>query len=275
MPTPDNSLVYSANSLQTFVDCQRRFELQYLQNLKWPAVEIEPVLKSEQFLENGRKFHEMIQRDLLGIPVPEPTAHQEPELARWWANYTLYSPASLEGDLLVEKTLVGVVKERLLVATYDLIQQTDDGRILIYDWKTWRKPKPKSWVLNRMQSRIYPYLIVQEGVFSHRGDAIPPDAVEMHYWYADFPTEPTSLVYSSDQFRADREYLEQLVDQIDAMEEGQFELTNNLTRCTYCPFRSYCDRGGVAGSFEESEEVEQTDRPTLMGDLDDYEAIAF
>jgi hypothetical protein len=67
-----NRLLFSAHSLQAFADCERRFELQYLDELVWPAVETEPVLKSEHYLAAGRRFHEMIQREILGIPVPDP-----------------------------------------------------------------------------------------------------------------------------------------------------------------------------------------------------------
>ena len=53
-----DDLVFSANNLQVFEDCERRFELRYIKELKWPAVETEPVLKSEEFLAQGRRFHE-------------------------------------------------------------------------------------------------------------------------------------------------------------------------------------------------------------------------
>ena len=38
-------LSFSAYSLQAYVDCARRFELSYLERLKWPAVESEPPLE--------------------------------------------------------------------------------------------------------------------------------------------------------------------------------------------------------------------------------------
>ena len=54
MSMDKTSFIFSAHSLQTYVDCPRRFELSYIEGLKWPAVEREPVLASERFLENGR-----------------------------------------------------------------------------------------------------------------------------------------------------------------------------------------------------------------------------
>lgn len=66
------SLLFSAHSLQAYVDCERRFELSYLEELKWPAVESEPLLESERHMADGRRFHEMVHRDLLGLAVSAP-----------------------------------------------------------------------------------------------------------------------------------------------------------------------------------------------------------
>ena len=45
---------FSQRSLQDYVDCRRRFELRYLQNLAWPAVEAEPHLEQEKRLHPDR-----------------------------------------------------------------------------------------------------------------------------------------------------------------------------------------------------------------------------
>ena len=176
-----NDLVFSANSLQSFDDCQRRFELRYLQELKWPAVETEPVLESEQFLANGRRFHEMVHRDILGIPVPEPSLDKDPELFAWWENYLTHDPIPVQGEMYPEKTLVSTIKDRVLIATYDLIVLTESGEAIIYDWKTWRQPAKRSleYVRSRLQSRVYPMLLVQVANTFRGVDAIAPEQIEM------------------------------------------------------------------------------------------------
>ena len=268
-------LVFSANSLQTYQDCHRRFQLRYLHELKWPAVESEPVLQSELFLTNGRRFHEMIQRDVLGIPVPEPSVDQDPELAAWWHNYQMHMPVPMDETLYAEKTLVGSLRDRILVATYDLIAKRADGQYTIYDWKTWRQPKPLEWVKNQLQSRVYPMLLIQAGASLNEGNPIAPSAIEMRYWYAQAPEASVAFTYSAAQYDADQKFVQQMVDDIDELGEQAFEKTPDLKKCRYCPYRSYCDRGSEAGAFEEFEEESISIAESLLGDLDDYETIAF
>jgi hypothetical protein len=47
---------FSQGSLQDYVDCRRRFQLRYLDQLAWPAVEAEPLLEHEQrYLRNDSR----------------------------------------------------------------------------------------------------------------------------------------------------------------------------------------------------------------------------
>ena len=98
--TTERELSFSAHSLQAYVDCARRFELAYLEQLKWPAVESEPPLENERHMADGRRFHEMIHREVLGIPVPEPDAGRDPDIARWWSNYQAQRPADVQGGTI-------------------------------------------------------------------------------------------------------------------------------------------------------------------------------
>ena len=43
----------------------------------------------------------------------------------------------------------------------------------------------------------------------------------------------------------------------------------------YCVYRSFCDRGGVAGYLEDGDLEGEGETISQLGDLDDYEAIAF
>ena len=88
---PNKQLSFSAHSLQAYVDCARRFELSYLEELKWPAVESEPLLQSERHMVDGRRFHEMVHRDTLGITVPVPDSGKDADISRWWNNYMVQS----------------------------------------------------------------------------------------------------------------------------------------------------------------------------------------
>ena len=276
MPRDKSSLVYSAHSLQAFVDCQRRFELHYLEQLKWPAVGGESMLERERFLEAGRRFHEMIQQDLLGIPVKSPELHSHSKIVGWWENYLTARPAYVAGTLYPEKTLVGSITGHPLTGTYDLIAIGPDGKARIFDWKTWKRSEKhdRDWLLGRLQTRVYRYLLVDAGAALNDGNPISPGDIQMVYWFAEHPGEPEVFEYTTEQYEDDQKYLSTKIEQISQMPAGEFELVGNDLVCCSCVYQSYCGRCGRAGAFN-PEEADFMPEFSLLGDLDDYEAVAF
>lgn len=276
MEAKDRSkLIFSAHSLQAFADCERRFELQYIDELVWPAVETEPVLKSEQYMADGRRFHEMIQQDILGIPVTVPDAKLDPEVAGWWHTYQAHRPADRPGERHPEKTLVGTIDNATLVATYDLIVFTPEGKASIYDWKTWRGSSEKEIIKKKLQTRVYPYLLVKTGGSFFGKPPIKPAAVEMVYWLTKTPDAPLVFAYSEEQYQEDDIYLTDLINDMLSRDAGAFPLTDDVRSCKYCPYRSFCGRGKEAGAFDPMALDITSEPPQLLGSLDDYEAIAF
>jgi hypothetical protein len=49
---------FSQSSLQDYVECSRRFELRYIERLRWPALQSEPVLEQERHMQQGQRFHQ-------------------------------------------------------------------------------------------------------------------------------------------------------------------------------------------------------------------------
>ncbi len=267
------ALVFSAHSLQTYVDCPRRFELSYLDGLVWPAIESEPLHESETFLRNGRIFHEMVHQDLLGLPVPAPA---DPKIAAWWSRYTAHAPAHITGEKFPEKTLVGKVDGQVVVATYDLIVITPENRAIIFDWKTWRHPERVKDIPGKLQSRIYPFLLMQTAGTLVPGLQLKPQDIEMRYWFTEKPEAPFVFTYSREQYEKDTTYLEEQIQGVLQTPAGSFHLTENEKKCKYCPYRSYCGRGAVAGQWSDLDAPETADAVVeLLGDLDDYESVAF
>ena len=68
MSLPPN-FQFSQASLGDYVDCARRFQLRYLLEQDWPAVESEPLLERERLADLGRRFHKLIQQHIEGLPV--------------------------------------------------------------------------------------------------------------------------------------------------------------------------------------------------------------
>lgn len=260
----------SQGSLQDYVDCRRRFQLRYLLKVAWPALEAEPVLENEAAMQQGALFHRLVQQHLLGIPAEQLTPLAKGhDLSRWWQNY-LDLKLAAAAVLYPEATLSMPFGICRLIAKYDLVLIASDGRAVIYDWKTARKRSKRAWLLERLQTRIYPYLLVQAGAHLNQGKPFTPEQIEMIYWFAEAPNEPEVIRYSSEQFSKDEEYLKSLVAEIDRLSSDAFTLTPRVERCRFCTYRSLCDRGVEAGNLSE---LESELEPVVETEFD-FEQIA-
>ncbi len=253
---------FSQRSLQDYVDCQRRFQLRYLDQLAWPAVESEPLSEHEGRMQAGAAFHRLVQRYLVDIPAERLSAMltassaSASDLQRWWENYFQFSNTVPVEDQLVETTLSAPFHSYRLLAKYDLIQwkkTPEDARVTIYDWKTTQHKPTRQWLQGRLQTRVYPYLLVQAGHAMIEAEPIKPEQIEMVYWFAERPREPQIFTYTTEQFQADQDYLLGLVTEIETLTEEDFHLTDDETKCKFCTYRSLCDRGIAAGDFDPGE----------------------
>lgn len=261
---PDNlkfelpaSFTFSQSSLQDYFDCPRRFQLRYIEQLAWPAVETEPLLENERRQQEGQLFHRLVQQHLVGLPVEKLTRRaNSPDLNRWWENYLGYK-FELDGyTKYTELTLNAPAGSHRLMAKYDLVAILPGRKALIFDWKTYHKRPKNEWMAIRMQTRVYRALLVQAGTYLNGSAPIPPGQVEMVYWYADFPSEPARFPYNAGQYKHDWDSLTSLIDEI--ANHPHFPLTQDEKKCAYCPYRSYCDRGGKAGLLDDSDAGTET-----------------
>jgi len=244
----------SQSSLQDYVDCAKRFQLRYIERLSYPAIESEPTLENEKHQQEGAYFHRMIQQYLVGVPAEQITKIANTvNLQRWWENFL--SSSDLTGlrnlsGLYPEATLSAPLGDYRLLAKYDLIA-IENGKAAIYDWKTYRKRPRNEWLSARMQTRVYRALLVHAGAHLNDGNPFAPEQIEMIYWFADFPNEPARFAYSSAQYKRDWDVLVKFADEIASA--SSYPLTDDRTKCSYCPYRSYCDRGIRAGDLEQAE----------------------
>ncbi len=246
------NFAFSQSSLQDYRDCPRRFQLRYLEQLSWPAVETEPVLENERRQQEGQLFHRLVQQHRLGLPVEKLThLAGSPDLSRWWENY-LKSEFGIDGYAQsIELTLVAPLAGYRLVAKYDLVALKPGEKAIILDWKTYHRRPKDEWMAARLQTAVYPALLVQAGAFLNGGLAIHPEQIEMVYWYADFPAESARFAYTAGRYKRDWETLSALVAEI--VHQGHFPLTEDERKCAYCPYRSYCNRGDKAGRSDEQD----------------------
>jgi hypothetical protein len=259
MKLPTN-FQFSQTNLQDFEDCRRKFYLKHLLHLSWPAIETEPIIESERSIELGLSFHHLLHQFLLGIPANElRIQEQDQEIGAWWQQFqtAIVDGGNLHSAWLPttyrypEITIVDHLRGVPLVAKLDLIAVQSNGSLQIFDWKTSHNAPRRDWMTTRLQTIVYPYLLVKAGTFLNNGEPISPDQVEMNYWY---PLEPDILIsipYNQKQYQADHIYLEALADTILRITEDEFILTLIEHRCKYCTYRSLCDRGISAGQLAE------------------------
>ena len=264
---------FSQASLNDYVDCPRRFQLRYVLEQDWPAVESEPLIERERLADLGRRFHQLVQQHARGLPLEQLTrsASVDFDLARWWQNYLeleiggwQLDVGGVGGDSSRRRPLPPHRRSEValsipfglhrLLAKYDLLA-TGDGRAMIVDWKTERKRPERAALLKRLQTRVYRYVLAKSD------PSLAPEAIEMVYWFAEHPDEPEVLPYDSAQLAADDDYLRGLLTEIESRAEDVWPLTSDERKCRFCTYRSLCERGGVAG-------VADTDEVDIDLDID-------
>jgi len=278
MKLPEN-FYFSQSKLQDYVDCPYRFYLRYYLQQKWPALVVDDALDFERRGQIGARFHRLIQQYLLGVPEARITdlveADPAPEVSRWWEDFLQFISPAIEGEKFVETTLSTSLNGSLLLAKYDLIVINEDS-LVIYDWKTSNKKTRKDWLLERIQTRLYRYILAEAGSDLRGGGSLMPDKVTMHYWFAPRPENPVTLPYSQDAYQSDREFIAKLINEIADRKETLFLRTEDINKCRFCVYRSHCDRGSQAGDIDAFENFDSgSDNFELDIEFDQIAEIAF
>jgi CRISPR/Cas system-associated exonuclease Cas4 (RecB family) len=265
---------FSQNSLQDYADCPRRFQLRYVEGIRWPAVESEPLHEHEQLLEQGVEFHLLVQRHLQGIPPDQLTPHKRP-LAEWWEAYLKSPPPNLpQGVQLPENQLSTPVGASRLMAKLDLLVVEPGRRVVIVDWKTSRSRPERAHLAQRLQTRVYPYVVAEAGAHLF-GGPLEPEQISLVYWFAQAPASPEVFEYSPAQHEDNRAYLTMLVQDILDRREDVWKLTDDESHCRFCIYRSLCNRGVQAGLLDEGSLASLDDAFDFDIDLENVDEIAF
>lgn len=249
LPVP---FTFSQSSLQDYNDCERRFFLRYIEQLTWPAVESEPVLENEHRQMEGKIFHRLVQQYWLGLPIEKLTRlANTPTLSLWWENFLNYDFHLDEYEFFPELSLNSQIGKHRLTAKYDLVA-VGDNKIFIFDWKTYNKKPRDEWMATTYQTRVYRSLLVHAGGFLKNNRSVNPEMIEMVYWFANFPDQSIRFSYTTPQAIRDWQHLEGMISRIDAQED--YPMKEDDKKCSYCPYRSYCDRGISAAMIDDDYE---------------------
>lgn len=275
---PNRPFPFSQGVLQDFDDCARRFQLRYLLQLAWPAPQAEPVQENEQHIRRGERFHRLAHQALLDVPLERlaasAQADADPQLAVWWSNFARLLPTVQAGERHPECILSAPLGKHRLLARFDLIQHLpDENRFVIWDWKTSPVRSKRAWLEQRMQTRVYPYMLASAGKSLNGGQDIAPEQIEMVYWFAAHPDQPERIEYTAQLHQRNQRALLGMLREIESMQAEQFVKTTDEKQCRFCVYRSLCERGIGAGNFAEREEEPASNEIDL--DFDQIAEISF
>ncbi len=258
MPNPKlDQLFYSQSSLGAYQSCQLKFRRRYLEGLFWPGSWGLDQAGREQ-LEQGRLFHLLAQRYFSDGVDPLHDVNVGEPVGGWINNLINLLPLSKDNLYLPEQELRLNAGNLRLVAKYDLLLFTPQGKVLIYDWKTTAGiPKP-AYYTKHLQTLVYRYVLCAAGEACSPFGKVNPEDVSMMYWNPQHPSYLEPLPYSSWSFAKDFQLLHELVTQIESREFDNFLATTDVKRCNHCEYAPIC-LGERASQTEISEEYQDLD----------------
>ena len=230
--------------LETFLTCQRRFQLRYLERLPWPEPPMAAPLAAAA--RRGQQFHQLMAQQFLGV---QPAPAQDEALGRWWQAFQTEGPALPAGDRLPEVTLTIPLGLQRLTGRFDLVIRSPE-RLYLYDWKTEQQPRAAHILRGDWQTRLY-LLLAVNGSPALGGQPYRPDQVSLTYWFAQAPEKTVTFQYTAAEHEQQTAALQSLITQLDSqLAEGKsvWPLTDNLNLCGRCPYQLYCGRGDTFAS---------------------------
>lgn len=261
------TLLLSRTKLATFLACQRRFQLRYVDKRPWPELPLPEA--DEERLGRGQQFHQLLHRHFLGLPVESATVADR-TVRGWWLTFEKYKPALPTGRVLPELTLTVPIGAHLLHGRFDLLViGEENGRPLahIFDWKTGR-PQEETDLRHEWQTRLYLALLAEGGQALWDHANIAAEQISITYWYVNEPDKPRTIAYNQAWHSRNWAEIQQIVSQIEAQladgsaagtADGRWPLTDDWSHCQSCQYQAFCGRqaaGSQTGDLADDGEPE-------------------
>lgn len=245
------SLTLSRYRLETFLACQRRFDLRFLRRMPWPVAPLDE--RAETARQRGEAFHQLMERHFLNFPAaPETTVDSQ---VRRWRSLFLNSRLEIpEGKAYPEHSLTIPVGRHFLNGRFDLLILHNNAAH-IFDWKT-GQPRREADLRQDWQTRLYLAMLAESG--QAFGQKLDPDQINITYWYVNDLDAPRLIQYNQAWHSQNWAAIQAIVAQIDtAVSQNAWPLTEDWTQCRRCAYQTYCDRQEAGAAMaDESEETE-------------------
>ena len=230
---------FSQLALKMFAQCPLKFRYRYLDQLYWPRGEGDR--EQQQILEKGNRFHRLA-RNYYDRGVLTAEHLLDKQLQKWWQRLKEFCPYEQPGEFFPEFELRLNSCQYRLLAKYDLIVINEEqGEVVIYDWKTNKRPIKQEKMVDDLQTMVYLLVLVRavNRYFRLNGE-IKPDDMKIIYWNPRFPGEKVAINCSEQKSAVYAEQIEKIIHRIKKMSYQQFaELKNNLS-CDFCQYFNLC-----------------------------------
>lgn len=262
-------LQLSQGHLQTFDDCPRKFQYQYLDQIGVPNSPEEQA----RYLW-GSRFHLLLQQHELGLAVESLAAEHSP-LDDWLKSFLQAEPTIIgSGEETAppplqrqsEQLRSQLIQNFFVVAIYDLFLAYPN-RAQILDWKTYPRPQNPQYLTQSWQTRLYLYLLAETSTYA-------PEQLSMTYWFfersvpaADSQDDPAipefiQIPYSATLHHQTYHDLHQRLQRLEVLladyaDDKPFpQLPEGATRCHTCAFAVQCQRSLQAKTLAEEQWTE-------------------
>lgn len=247
--TIPHSLRLSQGHLALLATCPRKFQQVVLEQLSTPD---DP--DHQERLNQGSRFHLLLQQWLLGLPIT-PFVQEDETLRAWFEAFQAASPTILNtADSIAQRETESdrtlEFQGYLLTVRYDLLLMGNHyARIL--DWKTYPRPKNSKWLEQHWQTRLYPFVLAEASDYR-------PDDISMIYWFFQTGSKESNtpqnwtVRYNSAKHEQTRQELSHLLNQLthylERYQAGEDfpQVPVGAESCDGCNLSVRCDRVPVA-----------------------------
>jgi len=235
-----DELYFSQLALAIYDKCALRFRRRYIDGLFWPQ-NWGGDTEQRELIEKGKLFHRLARRYYSrGEVLTEGVLSDD--LKTWFERLREFRSFNEKDGFYPEYELRLNKDGVKLLAKFDLLYlDRSENRMIIYDWKTNKKPFPDRTDFEMLiQTKVYLNVLAEAGRQSFSLDKLTPASISLVYWNPRFPGDIKTVKYSQRKYHRDKQFLSDKIQEIKALAYDDFKAVNKDEICRYCEYRPIC-----------------------------------